>query len=68
MVVILMTKKYYEVWRYLELGFASEHYRVASFLSKENAEKYAKKMNEINSDALYDVYEKEFMDGVTWND
>lgn len=59
-----MTEKYYEVWHYLELGFASEHYRIASFLSKEKAEKYAKKMNEMDSDAVYDVYEKRFMDGV----
>lgn len=57
-----MTEKYYEVWFYQENGFASTNYRVKSFKSKEKARKYAEQMNNEDSSAMYEVYEKEFDD------
>lgn len=54
---------YYEVWFYQENGFASTHYRVKSFIKKENAEAYAQKMNKQDKSGLYEVYRKEFADG-----
>ena len=62
LMVMQMTEKYYEVWFYQENGFASTHCRVKSFKSEEKAKKYAEQMNQQDSDAIYDVYKREFDD------